>query len=38
MNREYVCLAIPNLEAVAGETHTDYLPQEEVVRYWNCAK
>lgn len=37
-NREYVCLAVPHLEAVAGETHTDYLPQEEVVRCWNCAK
>ena len=36
MNREYVCLAVPHLEAYAGETHTDYIPREEVVRCRDC--
>lgn len=37
MNREYVCLAVPSLDAGGDMVHADYLPREEVVRCRDCT-
>ena len=38
MNAEYVCIAVPLIELDTSLIHTEYLPNERVVRCRDCAK
>ena len=37
-NDEYVCLAVPHIELDTSLIHTDYLPNERVVRCRDCVR
>lgn len=37
MNAEYVCIAVPLIELDTSLIHTEYLPNERVVRCRGCA-
>ena len=37
MNTEYVCIAVPLIELDTSLIHTEYLPNERVVRCRDCA-
>lgn len=36
MMKEYVCLAVPRIEADTGLVHTDYIRNERIVRIVRC--
>ena len=37
MNAEYVCIAVPLIELDTSLIHTEYLPNERVVRCRDCV-
>ena len=37
MNTEYVCIAVPLIELDTSLIHTEYLPNERVVRCRDCG-
>ena len=38
MNAEYVCIAVPLIELDTSLIHTEYLPNERVVRCRDCRR